>query len=143
VQRIGERVSFGPLAHRVRTPIAPGALLVGDAAGFLNPFTGQGVFLALSGADAAGTAILAALRARRAEGMAFGRYAASRARDFQARNALCSLVTTVLDIAPLARRAANRLQRNPAAQAALIDAISGLSNPQRALAPAVLGRLFI
>jgi flavin-dependent dehydrogenase len=143
VQRIGERVSFGPLAHRVRSPIAPGALLVGDAAGFLNPFTGQGVYLALTGADAAGTAILAALRDRRAEHSAFGRYAALRMRDFRARSALCSLVTMVLDVAPLARRTANRLQRYPAARAAIVDALAGLSSPQRALAPAVLGRLLI
>jgi len=143
VQRIGERVSFGPLAHRVRSPIAPGALLVGDAAGFLNPFTGQGVYLALTGADAAGTAILAALRDRRAEHSAFGHYAALRTRDFRARSALCSVVTMVLDVAPLARRTANRLQEYPAARAALVDALAGLSTPQRALAPAVLGRLLI
>jgi flavin-dependent dehydrogenase len=143
VQRIGERVSFGPLAHRVRSPIAPGALLVGDAAGFLNPFTGQGVYLALTGADAAGTAILAALRDRRAESSALGRYAVARTRDFRARSTLCSLVAMILDVAPLARRTANRLQRYPAARAALVDAIAGLSAPQRALAPAVLGRLLI
>jgi 2-polyprenyl-6-methoxyphenol hydroxylase-like FAD-dependent oxidoreductase len=143
VQRIGERVSLGPLAHRVRSPIAPGALLVGDAAGFLNPFTGQGVFLALSGADTAGTALLASLRDRRAETSAFGRYAAARTRDFQARSALCALVTMVLDVEPLARRTANRLQRYPAARAALVDALAGLSTPQRALAPGVLGRLLI
>jgi flavin-dependent dehydrogenase len=143
VQRIGERVSFGPLAHRVRSPIAPGALLIGDAAGMLNPFTGQGVYLALIGAEAAAGAILAALRDRRSEGSAFARYAACRTRDFQARAALCSLLAMVIDIAPLARRTANRLQRHPAARAALVDAIAGISTPQRALAPDVLGRLLI
>jgi 2-polyprenyl-6-methoxyphenol hydroxylase-like FAD-dependent oxidoreductase len=143
VQRIGDRVSFGPLAHRVRSPVAPGALLIGDAAGFLNPFTGQGVYLALSGAEAAGTAILAALHDRHAEGSAFAHYAAGRTRDFNARSALCSLVTMVIDVAPLARRTANRLQRYPAARAALVDALAGISKPQRALAPGVLGRLLI
>jgi flavin-dependent dehydrogenase len=143
VQRIGDRVSFGPLEHRVRSPVAPGALLIGDAAGLLNPFTGQGVYLALTGAEAAGTAILAALRDRRAEGSAFARYAAGRTRDFQARSALSTLVTMVIDVAPLARRTAHRLQRYPTARAALIDALAGLSKPQRAFAPGVLGRLLI
>ena len=78
VERVGERVSIGPLAHRVRSPVAPGAVLVGDAAGFINPFTGQGVFLALTGAEAAAGAMLAALRNRGVEAAAFDRYAAAR-----------------------------------------------------------------
>jgi len=143
VQRIGERASVGPLAHRVRSPIAPGAVLIGDAAGLLNPFTGQGVFLALSGAEAASTAILTALRDRRAEASAFERYATLRKRDFRARRALCALLTLLVDISPLARRTAARLQRYPAAREALMDAIAGIGAPQRALAPGVVGRLLV
>jgi len=143
VERIGERVAVGPLAHRVRSPVAPGAVLVGDAAGLLNPFTGQGVFLALTGAEAAAAAILAALRERRAEAAAFERYAAARNRDLRARGALCALLTLLIDVSPLARRAAARLQRYPAAGRALMDAIAGIGAPQRALTPAVLGRLLL
>jgi flavin-dependent dehydrogenase len=142
-ERIGARVSVGPLAHRVRAPVAPGALLVGDAAGFLNPFTGQGVFLALSGAEAASAAILTALRDRSAERSAFGRYAALRRRDFDARRTLCGLVALLIDVSPLARRAASRLQRPSGARTALMDALAGIGAPQRALAPTVLGRLLV
>jgi flavin-dependent dehydrogenase len=142
-QRIGERVCVGPLVHRVRAPIAPGAILVGDAGGFLNPFTGQGVFLALTGAEAAGAVILRALHDRGAEASAFARYATARERDFRARRALCTLVTMLMDVAPLARRAVLRLQRYPAARGALLDALAGIGAPQRALSPAVLGRLLV
>jgi 2-polyprenyl-6-methoxyphenol hydroxylase-like FAD-dependent oxidoreductase len=143
VERIGERVSIGPLCHRVRSAIAPGALLVGDAAGLLNPFTGQGVFLALRGAELASEALLAALRDRGAEASAFERYAALRSRDFCARRALCALVTLLIDVAPLARRAAQRLGRLPAARAALMEAIAGIGPPQAALRVGVLWRLLV
>lgn len=55
--------AIGPLAVETRRPWAPGALLVGDAAGFYDPFTGEGVTLALRGARDAAEVALAALAA--------------------------------------------------------------------------------
>jgi geranylgeranyl reductase family protein len=45
--------AVGPLALDARRVSAPGALLVGDSAGFYDPFTGEGVTLALRSADLA------------------------------------------------------------------------------------------
>ncbi len=36
-----------PLGHRVARMAGPGWLLIGDAAGFLDPFTGEGIHRAL------------------------------------------------------------------------------------------------
>jgi geranylgeranyl reductase family protein len=52
---------MGPMARRVRRVSGPGYLLVGDAAGFLDPFTGEGIFRALRGAELAADAIVAAV----------------------------------------------------------------------------------
>ncbi len=52
---------MGPLSRRVRRVAGPGYLLVGDAAGFLDPFTGEGVYRALRGAELAAPAIARAL----------------------------------------------------------------------------------
>jgi menaquinone-9 beta-reductase len=41
----------GPFAARSRRVIAPGALLVGDAADFFDPVTGDGIYTALRGAE--------------------------------------------------------------------------------------------
>ena len=139
--RLGPRVSIGPLAHDVRRASAAGALLVGDAAGFLDPFTGQGIFLALTGAERAAAAIALALRRPADERAAFAEYARWREADLAWRRRLAKAVALLVDVPPLARRAATRLAKFPDVAATLIDALSGSIPPQRALRPAVLGRL--
>ncbi|HEX3551165.1 MAG TPA: NAD(P)/FAD-dependent oxidoreductase [Candidatus Elarobacter sp.] len=138
-RRIGARVSIGPLAHDVRRMVAPGALLAGDAAGFVDPFTGQGVFLALTSAERAAEAVLDALAGR--EPAAFGAYAGRHRRDVAWRRRLCRAVALLVDVPPLARRASSRLVRFPAAGATLLDALAGAIPPQDAFRPGVLGRL--
>lgn len=49
----------GPLAHRAAALAARNTLLVGDAAGFLDPFTGEGVYAALRSAELAAQHLLA------------------------------------------------------------------------------------
>ena len=143
VRRVGARVSIGPLAHRVRSATAAGAILIGDAAGFVDPFTGQGVFLALTGAERAVVAILAALRDRSAAAAALDGYARWRAEDVAWRRRLCATVALLVDVPPLARRAALRLSRFPETAALLMEALAGAIPPQRAFRPGVLGRLLI
>lgn len=53
--------AVGPLGFWRRRPAGPGVVLVGDAAAFVDPLTGQGVTLALAGAVRAARAIDAAL----------------------------------------------------------------------------------
>ena len=50
-----------PLGGRVTRRAGPGWFLVGDAAGFLDPFTGEGLHRALVSTELAATAIQAAL----------------------------------------------------------------------------------
>ena len=130
--RLGGRVSVGPLAHAVRVPIAPGAILVGDASGFLDPFTGQGIFLALVGAEHAARAIC--------DG-AYGAYARWRVDDLAWRRRLCSAIALFVDISPLARHAASRLARFPEAGTTVLEALAGIVPPQRAFSRGALGRL--
>ena len=66
----------GPFDCPVRRPWAPGALLVGDAAGYYDPFTGQGIHQALRSAAYAAVTIERILRAPRREIFELRRYGA-------------------------------------------------------------------
>jgi 2-polyprenyl-6-methoxyphenol hydroxylase-like FAD-dependent oxidoreductase len=139
--RLGPRVSIGPLRHDVRRATGNGALLVGDAAGFLDPFTGQGVYLALSGAERAAAALLAVVRGEASERAAFAGYARWRAADLRRRRRLCRAVSLLIALPPLARRAARRLARRPELARALVDALAGAIVPRRGFGLVLLGRL--
>ena len=60
---VREVMVVGPFARTTRRSVADGALLVGDAADFFDPFTGEGIFAALRGGRLAGEALAAALGA--------------------------------------------------------------------------------
>jgi geranylgeranyl reductase family protein len=78
---LGQPRAIGPLALDARGVSAAGVLLVGDAAGFYDPFTGEGVTLALRSAELAAEATEEALRSgnpERLSGYAQRRQAATR-----------------------------------------------------------------
>ena len=140
-ERIGPRASIGPLAFDIVSAASPGALLVGDASGFLNPFTGQGVFLALRTARAAAETIASAFANPERETRAFERFVAARAGDVRSRKRLSALTSLLIDVPLLARRAARRLARFPEIGEVLLGSLSGVLPPERALSPLVLARL--
>ena len=140
-QRLGPRVSVGPLAFDVSAVVRAGVVLVGDAAGFLNPFTGQGVYLALRGAREAAEAIAVAFADVARGDAALARYAAGRERDFAARKRLTRVVGLLVDVPPLARRAVARLGTRPDLAATLLGALAGTLAPERALSPVLLAKL--
>lgn len=66
--RTGPVLVTGPFASHARTGWAPGAALVGDAADFFDPFTGEGIYAALRGGELLGAFAADAVRAASAEG---------------------------------------------------------------------------
>jgi geranylgeranyl reductase family protein len=102
--------AVGPLALSAPRAWAPGAALVGDAAGFFDPFTGEGVTLAMRGAELAAEAIDAALRAGRADDLSSyqrARDAATRAK-FRFNHLLQHAVARPWLASAVARRLARR-----------------------------------
>lgn len=77
---VGEPVVLGPLAVDVRRAGVPGLLLAGDAAGFIDPMTGDGLRFAIRGGELAGRVAASALET--GEAGAEARLARWRTREF-------------------------------------------------------------
>jgi flavin-dependent dehydrogenase len=102
----------GPFARTTGRSVADGALLVGDAADFFDPFTGEGIFAALRGGRLAAAAVARALRAGEATRAALGSYRRARRRAFLGKWAFERLVglavTRPAVMCPFTRRVGRR-----------------------------------
>ena len=133
--RRAERLSpirgAAPIGHRVSRAAGPGWLLVGDAAGFVDPFTGEGIHRALRSARAAADAVLAG-------GDVAAAYRAERHRAFAAKSALSWLVQGFLAVPWLVEHAVQRLEQRPRAALRLGSALGDCRPATDALAPRAL-----
>ena len=82
---VGRVQVLGPMAVDASGAGVPGLLLAGDAAGFIDPMTGDGLRFAIAGAELAASVVLDVLAARVAHDMAHARLTAARRRAFQAK----------------------------------------------------------
>lgn len=80
--RDGEVLATGPFDWPVRSAVADGAILVGDAAGYYDPFTGQGVYRALRGAELAAEVVAPALARGDVSARGLRGYDRARRREF-------------------------------------------------------------
>ncbi|MEP6639603.1 MAG: NAD(P)/FAD-dependent oxidoreductase [Chloroflexota bacterium] len=127
-----------PLGHRVTRRAGPGWLLVGDAAGFLDPFTGEGLHRALVSAELAAAAIAARQRGRAG---AFAAYDRTMQRRFLAKDAVSWLVQVFLGQPALFEYAAIRIAGRPAVRATMGLVMGDLVPAGRALDRRVLAAL--
>ncbi len=102
----------GPLAQSARSPIADRLVLVGDAAGYVDAITGEGLSLAFACAQALGSILPAALErgATRATLAPYGRFAT---RAFRRYAVTCRTVFGIARRPALRRRALRFLDRHP------------------------------
>jgi len=76
-KRLSEPISTAPLLFRAPVPVRDGVLRAGDAAGFVDPFVGDGISLALRGGALATESLQAYLRGRVSLEEATARYVAA------------------------------------------------------------------
>ncbi|HMC56415.1 MAG TPA: geranylgeranyl reductase family protein [Gemmatimonadaceae bacterium] len=136
-------VATGPFASRARRASHPGAVLVGDAADFYDPFTGEGIYSALRGGELAADVIAQALADSRQERDVFDAYDGTRKREFGAKWWVETLIACGVALPPVANRAARALRSDPRLADLLVGVTGDFVPARRVLRPDYLAALLL
>ena len=136
VKRLTPIRGASPIGHRVRGSAGRGWMLIGDAAGFIDPFTGEGIYRALRSARAAAEALAAG-----DDDDAAARYRAARREAFAAKDGLTWLVQGMLTAQPVMGYTIRRLARRPQLAQKLGSALGDLRPASDALSPLFLAQV--
>jgi menaquinone-9 beta-reductase len=134
-------LASGPFDRPVRTTVFDGAVLIGDAAGYFDPFTGQGVFQALASAELLGAIAARAIRSRDTSAGALHDYAAGRNRLMRGPRFVQHGIEFVLARPTLANIAIRRVGRADGFARALLAVTSDIARTSTLLSPRVLSSL--
>jgi geranylgeranyl reductase family protein len=129
--------AIGPLALQARRVSFPGGALVGDSAGFYDPFTGEGVTLALRSAELAAEAARRSLRHAATSGLLW-EYEQARAAATADKFRLNRLLQRIVAWPSLSNAMARRLARRPDLADQLVGIAGDLVPARSALRPAFL-----
>ncbi len=138
-QRVAAIRAMGPLAYRVDAPRTGGVLLVGDAAGFFDPFTGEGIFNGLRSAELAAETAVRALGRGDVSAHTLAGYERARRLAFADKERVTRALQVVIAHRPLANLTARLLARRQR----LLDLLLGVLGdfvPPRALVTDVFAR---
>lgn len=140
---VREVLVTGPFAARARHVTAPGALLVGDAADFFDPFTGEGIHAALAGAELVAEAMVNARGDHVVIDRALRDYRRARRRHFAGKWAVERLIGYAMTVPGLFDHAVARIGRRRGMADTLVG-VTGAVLPARAvLNPLFLARMVL
>jgi len=138
---VREVLTTGPFAQWASVAAVPGALLVGDAADFFDPFTGQGIHTALRGAELVADCVIPGLAPGVSASAPVQSYQRARRRAFRGKWLLERLIGLGVGSPALTDRVVGRLARRPDLADLVVSATGNIVPAGRVLAPSVLARL--
>jgi geranylgeranyl reductase family protein len=127
----GPVMAMGPLAYRVGEPRVGGVLLAGDAAGFYDPFTGEGLYTALRSAELLAEVAHPALSTGDVSAAALAPYARAKRAAFADKARVTQALQFIIAHRRLANGAARFLQRRPALLSTLMGVIGDFVPPRQ------------
>ena len=124
-RRVSPVLATGPFASHARRAWAPGAALVGDAADFFDPFTGEGIYAALRGGELLAPFALSSLGAATARDAcrALAGYERARRAEFGGKWVVERLISSAVGFAP----AINYFARTLEARKDMADLLVGVT----------------
>jgi flavin-dependent dehydrogenase len=124
-RRVSPVLATGPFASHARRAWAPGAALVGDAADFFDPFTGEGIYAALRGGELLAPFAMASLGAATASAAddALAGYERARRAEFGGKWIVERLISSAVGFAP----AINHFARTLEARKDMADLLVGVT----------------
>lgn len=143
-ERITPVRATGPFATFSRRPWARGAALVGDAADFFDPFTGEGIYAALRGGELIAPFIAESLRAPASrEATILSRYNTARKSEFGGKWKVERIVGMAVAYPYLINNAARALARRKDMADLIVGVAGDFVPPRVVLNPRFLFNLFI
>ncbi|MEW6280108.1 MAG: hypothetical protein AB1758_15870, partial [Candidatus Eremiobacterota bacterium] len=134
---VSRLAAVGPFLRRARAPVARGVALVGDAAGYLDAITGEGISLALAQAEALDATLGRALQTGSIQDHDYRAYAAAWTRSARAYRTVTTAVLWLARRPWLAERAIRALSRRPDLLATLLSVNMGTRSLWALLAAAL------
>jgi flavin-dependent dehydrogenase len=143
--RVTPVLATGPFASAARRAWAPGAALVGDAADFFDPFTGEGIYAALRGAELLAPRIIDALAATTpADGDASLRaYDTARIAEFRGKWAVEQIIGVAVTFPAVMNVAARSLALRPHMAHTIVGVTGDFVPAREVLRPGFLLRLLL
>ncbi len=129
------------LAFSVRPPQIGGLVLVGDASGFIDPFTGEGIYLSLRSAEIASDVIDLCYKRNDFSRDALAVYEHRRKKEFNKKFLLSKIFQRLIYNPPLCNRVIQILARNPDQAAILVGVIGDYIPAEKVVSLRFLGRL--
>ncbi len=145
-ERVDPVRATGPFASAARRAWARGAALVGDAAEFFDPFTGEGIYTALRGGELLAYHVAQSFQSSRkgaGDDAAIRAYDAARRAEFGGKWKVERLVGAVVAFPALINRAANVLSRRRDMADLLVGVVGGFVPAREVLSAGYLLRLVL